>query len=59
MFRDAHDLLFTHDGVPAALVRAGEPQMHRHAEPADGPVLAVSRSSRPAPLRRFLRLTTS
>ena len=57
MFRDVQDLLFTQDGVPAGLVRAGEPRVV--AREADGVRAAAVPLRRHVPLRRWLRSATS
>ena len=53
MFRDAQDLLFTQDGVPAQLVRPGDPRRPRQD---DRPGAAVpERRTSISLLRRLLR----
>jgi len=53
VFRDAQDLLFTQDGVPAQLVRPGDPRRPRQD---DRPGAAVpERRTSISLLRRLLR----
>ncbi len=57
MFRDMPGLLFIADGVPADLIRPGEPRLARQVE--DGTVASGATARRMALARRLLRPTTA
>jgi hypothetical protein len=53
VFRDLPSLLFTQDGVPADLVRAGEPRRWSLDAAADDRTASEARVRRPALFRRL------
>lgn len=59
MFRDVQGLLFTEDGVPADLVRAGEPRLRRSGWAAGHARVEEPARVRTPLLRRLLRPATA
>jgi hypothetical protein len=53
VFRDLPSLLFTQDGVPADLVRAGEPRLWSRGAAAEDRAATEARVRRPALFRRL------